>query len=653
MVKKISDVSNVADKSAESFVSQGYAEYVKKPKDVKVLGLGIVEQEEPKQDLTEEQEAEFGKWKGTIERTPSYYGTTADLKNNGVPIYLWERLAEVCEPVKKALEERDEKVSAYVKGEPEKEIRRSEYGDGQKDFLTWNNKKKRYFVNIDKTADYLIDLFDCKTIYGKKGEICYTYDGRMFRDDGRAKIKTTTECLLDNYARTKEVNEIFEKIKRKTETDKERFEKTDINLIPLNNCVWNVKEKKPEEHSPKNNFRFIIEIKKDNTAKCINFLRFLNESCYPEDIPIIQEWFGFNLYRRYFIKKILILLGEKNTGKSVLLNVLTTFIGEANKTGISIQQLCSGSDFTRLSLKDKLANIFDDVPATDVKNSGNFKMAVGDGYIVGEEKFGDYTQFRNFAKHTTAGNKCPPVKDNDDLAYFDRNMVVCFDNTPEKIDPFLIDKLTTPEELSGILNWALEGLYRLLENGEFSYKKTAEETKVIMETSGNPLLQFAEEVLVENPEGKVTKEQMFEVYSLWANEFDKQKLAKNQLSVQLHKVVKYMIDKRDKIRFWGNVCLKPEWATKIIPVENPDKNQKSLDLSKKKDKVEKSPVILEGSASKIKEQIDELDDFPTTLCSGKKEGNKNNYNIIKNKASNSSKEKEDFSNNLDWEAQHE
>lgn len=48
-------------------------------------------------------DAVFYKWKGAIERTPSYFSTKADLCINGVPEELWEKLAEVCDPVKEAL----------------------------------------------------------------------------------------------------------------------------------------------------------------------------------------------------------------------------------------------------------------------------------------------------------------------------------------------------------------------------------------------------------------------------------------------------------------------------------------------------------------------------------------------------------------------
>ena len=125
-------------------------------------------------------------------------------------------------------------------------------------------------------------------------------------------------------------------------------------------------------------------------------------------------------------------MGKKDTGKTITLNALTSFIGEFNKTGLSLQKISNGTDFNRLSLKDKYSNIYDDLSSKDLNDGGNFKVATGGGFISGEEKFGDYSQFENYAKLTFATNKIPPVKDNDDMAYYSRWIVLRYDNLPEK-----------------------------------------------------------------------------------------------------------------------------------------------------------------------------------------------------------------------------
>ena len=57
------------------------------------------------------------------------------------------------------------------------------------------------------------------------------------------------------------------------------------------------------------------------------------------------------------------------------------------------------------------------------------------------------------------------MKDSDDV-FYSRCIPIPFDNPipKEKQNPFLLKEITTKEEMSGLLNWALEGLDRLFKN---------------------------------------------------------------------------------------------------------------------------------------------------------------------------------------------
>jgi len=442
-----------------------------------------------------------------------------------------------------------------------------------------NGEIKSQKVNIDKVADYLIKNFNFKTIFGSKNEITYLYENGIWNRKGREKIKTGAEKILGAWAKNNVVNEIFEKIKRQTSIDKEKFERDNINFIPIKNGLWDIKNKKLIQHSSEFYFKTIIPINYNQEAKCPLFIKFLKEALYPEDIPVIQEYFGFSLYRNYFIKKAIICLGETDTGKTILLESFINFIGDKNKTGLSLQKISSGNDFVKLSLKDKHLNVYDDLSSKDLMDGGNFKIATGGGNISGEEKFGDYVQFRNFAKHIFATNKIPPVKDNDDMAYYSRWMIIRFDNTPEKKDLFLKEKLAN--EIEGILIWALEGLYRLLDNGKFSYNKSPIEVKKIMEMSGDSLIQFGNEVLEKSEGNKITKEKMYETYIIWANKSDKPIFSKEQLGRNLNKKITYLIPKKDtKKRFWENAKIKIKWAEELKCLPLTQRKEDTLDTFK-------------------------------------------------------------------------
>ncbi len=466
---------------------------------------------------------------------------------------------------------------------------------------------KSIVVNIDAVADYIIEKNNFKTIYGEKTEKIKYFDGKIFSVGARGLIKSSCERLLKSYAKKNVVEEIFDKIKRKTKTTPEEFEKTDLYLIPLENGCYDLKNKKLIPHSPEHNFTFLSPIEYNPDAKCPSWFKFIEEALYPEDIPIIKQWFGYNLFRQYFIKEAVIILGKKDVGKTIFLDQLIAFVGEKNKCGLSLQKISSGSDFTKFALKNKLSNVYDDLSSQDISDGGAFKIATGGGFISAEEKFGEFVQFKSYAKITLAGNKAPPVKDSDDDAYFSRNIPILFDNIPKKKNPFLRDKLQTKKELSGMLNWALEGLYEILKTGRFSFNKTSEEIKKIMQMSGDQLIQFGEECLEQSNE-KISKEKMYEIYCLWANKNKKQILSKEQLGRRLNQKITYLIAKRNKSgRYWDNVSFNQECRNLQRNVDTLDTLQNIICFKKKSLNNTKNNVN-NNNIYKVKKSVDSVAD---------------------------------------------
>jgi P4 family phage/plasmid primase-like protien len=417
-------------------------------------------------------------------------------------------------------------------------------------------------VHIPNATGYILNNFNFnfKTVWGKAGETVYVWDGKKYTSGGKEVIKTKLEELTSIHCKSTDATEVYEKIKRKTSVGKEEFEVSDryINFL---NGVYDIQSKKLLPHSPNLFFKHLIPLTYDSSKDCPEFKKFMEEALYPEDIPVMQEWYGFCLIRNYFLKKGAICVGQKDTGKTLNQKVLIRFIGEENKCGLSLQKISSNSNFAKYSLRDKHLNAFDDLSSEDLSDGGGFKLATGGGYISAEEKFGDTCEFKSFAKQFFCCNKIPPVKDNNDPAYFDRWIIFKFDNVPDKLDPYLYDKLITSDELSGILNWALEGLFRLIENGKFSYTKSPEQIKNIMERSGNPLAPFVQDVLQKSESGEISKEDLYEVYCEYMKDKDLPKLSKEQLGRRLPSVAHFVQSKRDsKERFWANIKLTEKYA---------------------------------------------------------------------------------------------
>ncbi len=444
-------------------------------------------------------------------------------------------------------------LNEYVKIENEDIPEEENFEEGDK-----RNKDK---VLVTKVVDYLLTKFVFKTIYGKRDETIFLFEDGIYTLRGRELIKTKTEEILGENCSNYISKEIIEKIKRKTAIDIDDFNNIPINLICLKNGLFDLKENKLKIFDSKYYFKNRIPINYNPEEKIEKILKFFEEVCYPEDLPVIQEWFGFCLYRRYFIKKAIILFGEKNTGKTVLLNILIKFLGEKNISGISLHRIASKDKFALSSLKDKFSNVYDDLSSDDLKDLGGFKIATGGGYITAEHKFGDSFQFVTYAKNIFATNMIPNVKDINDDAYYERWIPLCFDNQiqEDKQNNFLFESITSEKEMSGLLNWSLIGLKRLLKKGKFSYQKDSKEIKKLMNRQNNPLISFVEEVLIQEDGNKITKEMMFLVYSKWCQNKKVPRLSKEQLGRNLAKNTNYLIAKGGKERIWENVRIISEY----------------------------------------------------------------------------------------------
>ena len=364
-----------------------------------------------------------------------------------------------------------------------------------------------------KLAKYLADAHHVITFGEKKREIFVYEDGIYI--PGESFLRGEIQRLLEESASKNVKNEIIEKIMDLTRAKRD-ISVANPGLINLQNGVFDITSGKLLPHDPKYRFFSKIPVDYNPDALCPKIDKFFKDILQEEDIPVMEEFFGFVLFRSYFIKKAMILVGDKDTGKTTVLLLLDKFIGRSNISGVSLQRLATDK-FSGAAAYNKHINIYDDLSAKDIRDNGMFKIATGGGIITGELKFRDSFQFINYAKLIFACNHIPGVKETDDDAYFNRWIVIEFNNKILNLDKFLLNKITTPEELSGLLNTALRGLKRLLGRQEFSYNLDSDEIKVQMLRSGSSIAKFAYDCLIQaDPGSWISKEDMYQYYAEYA-----------------------------------------------------------------------------------------------------------------------------------------
>ncbi len=361
----------------------------------------------------------------------------------------------------------------------------------------------------------------------RDNEEIYAYKDGIWEKDERI-VKEMANKTVGKLLTTHNFTEILLHFKINSYFQRERMD-ANPNLIALENGVFNLETMKVEDFFPEHYLTVRIPITYNEVADCPKFKKFLSEVTDPDSIKLIQELFGYLIYKRYRYHRAFMLLGEGRNGKTTLINVMGAFVGPKNISAESLINL-EANKFAIARLYGKLANLQADLPNTVLKHAGIFKSSTGEDPLSGENKFGHGFTFTNYAKMIFATNDPPEVTE-DTLAFWERWIHIKFPNTfvGKDANTNLTNELTTKEELSGIFNWAIEGLKRLLENNGFSYNKTSKEVREYYLKLSASAKWFIDKFLVGDSDGSILKEDLLGKYLAFCKD--------NKLSPQSEKTL--------------------------------------------------------------------------------------------------------------------
>jgi P4 family phage/plasmid primase-like protien len=363
---------------------------------------------------------------------------------------------------------------------------------------------KSHSQEPEKKTDYVIELtnqimkeYTFKTMKDTK-EIYYYDDNKgLYVNGGKTLVEEHAEILNPNI-RTVQVNEVINHIRRRTGVDRNQFD-SNPDILNLKNGFLNIKTGEFTEHSPDQLSLTQLPIVYDPEAKCPNILKFLGEVLQPRDVFTALEIIGYCIYKSVKYEKAIMLFGRSgDNGKGIFIKIIESFVGLENTSHVSLQDL-GGDKFAAADLYGKMVNTFADIVTDKISRSGIFKMLVSGDTIRAQRKYGQPFNFRNYAKLIFSANQIPDTEDRT-FAYYKRWIILKFEKVfRENKDTNLIDKLTTPEELSGLLNLALIALKQLQKEEGF-IDISIEETIKQYNNNTDTTTTFLEERCVLDPE---------------------------------------------------------------------------------------------------------------------------------------------------------
>lgn len=420
------------------------------------------------------------------------------------------------------------------------------YGELASDKIKFNQLKADVYQDIlsrqkdsatERICSYIKKHHHIKTTMTDHGEEIWFYKDGIYEPNGSTLIQATARRILEKGYTTNFKNEILNKIKADTFIKPEEFFDQQNNnpyLLPVQNGILNLITGQLKPFTPKKYYFNKINAKYVPGAEPPFFLEFLNQVLGTSELhDTIQEWFGFCLTRTYKYEKSMMWYGAKGrNGKSKLLEVLQILLGPGNYSNVSLKSIENKNDkFVLGNLRNKFVNIAADISPEALSNEGNFKGLTGGDSFTVDQKFKNSITFKNYAKMMFSANELPVPGDTSD-AFWARWILIEFPNRflPQKeIDDLpeeqqknvflqktdLMKDLTTPDELSGLLNWCMEGLQRLELNGDFTYKDTLAKVKKKWNMRSNNLIAFNDEYIKTDYDAFITKREYKHLYATW------------------------------------------------------------------------------------------------------------------------------------------
>jgi len=357
-------------------------------------------------------------------------------------------------------------------------------------------------------AEAIKERFVFKTTFDS-GDI-YFYEDGIYRPNGENLIKKICEEWYPEITK-RQKEEVIAHIEHSTYFKREEIDK-DPNKIHLKNGIYLIDEERLIDFTPDIIAINKIPVKYNKNADCPKIKKFLSEILTEDDIPVIQELFGYLLYKKHFIHKAFMFLGDGSNGKSTLINLMKHFVGHENICSVALQELVANR-FAMAQLYGKLVNLYADLSPRALYDTGKFKLLTGQDTVTAERKFKNPFTFVSYAKHVFSANKLPESRDKT-RAFFRRWVIINFPNTfdDNTADPDILEKITTEEEMSGLFNWAIEGLKRLIKNKKFTHSKTAEETEEMYLRLSDSLSAFCMDCVSPNPENEISKDDFYQYY---------------------------------------------------------------------------------------------------------------------------------------------
>ena len=393
--------------------------------------------------------------------------------------------------------------------------------------------KKKFRLNELGNAERIADGYGHVIKYvNEMGWLIW--DGKCWRIDNKKQIERIANKVLRDLEKSNDEMEVrwarncgkrnirmnsIKDLMPLVPGEREEFDKHKY-LFNVENGIINLKTGKLQPHDRELGLTKITNIVFDESAKCPEWLSFLDQIFLgdKELIEYMQRLIGYSLTGEISEQIMVFLIGGGSNGKSTFINTIKDLMGEYGKqaksdTFIKKKETGANNDIARL-VGSRFVSAIESEDGEQLSEAF-VKQITGGEPVLARFLRQEYFEFIPEFKVFFTTNHKPVIKGVDEGIWRRVKLVPFNLQLPkEKRDLKLPEKLSL--EMSGILNWAIEGCLKWQRSGlkePMVVKKATGDYKEDMDILGPFLYECCHAPLIDDV--KIEAKELYEVYSNW------------------------------------------------------------------------------------------------------------------------------------------
>lgn len=373
-------------------------------------------------------------------------------------------------------------------------------------YIIYTEKGKPSQINSRAICDYFVNEGNMFVI----GSECYQYHNGFYKESS-SFIRNTIKNMIvyDNLITYSKIMEAYKLLCDDTRIQREANEvNANKNLINFKNGIWDIEQAKLIPHDSKylQTIQIPHEVKEFVPFTQTRLYEFFKKTKLPkEDIKMIIKYMAYSLTTDYGLKTFMVLVGQSNTGKSVLIRFFETLIGKQNISALSMHDL--SARFYPSQLYGKLLNACADNKTLPLSSIENLKKITGGDQIMHEKKGKEPFFFTSFAKLIFSFNQLPLQLEEKSNAFYKR-LRVLFMNNELFLNNEYVDDLCSEESIEEVIPYLLS----LLPIKEIPRTKLSDSCVESLRQDSDSIHAFLSSYCENDKKGIVGKDELYQNY---------------------------------------------------------------------------------------------------------------------------------------------